>query len=841
MTFKKQITAVVLLMCILFTPALTSSDSALAYDRIHTDVAVRDDSTDVLHSANNAIYFETESSYRNSMNLYVKSANYAIGEKIDLIIYTCFSNYIVDITFSENGFILAGDFEIIGDEIHFSVLHIPNSEKPMLSANVILDNGDLLTGNLFGIVRDGQLFVNPHSYSLAQNAYLRYSGEYDAKIKMLENLKENKKLEKTEEPRTKNTCDIQRSSTDETASVITGQIKWTDANANEQPLRFCKIEFYERYTDTLVAYMGETFTDKNGNYSFEFIENTIDVTVIIYAQGTDVTVCDDGGTPYWYWIEHETEPALKSITPGSVININKSFDIPDDYAIDVDRDYFPRALQVAQAAICASMYYEAMKGTDVEDVNISYPHSMNREGSFYSKSTKVIYIVGDITGNGFVPFASDDPGVFADGRVDSFESWDAITHEYGHFVSDHEGIYDNPGGWHAISWDMAEHYIDHYEGTATSCENACALKYGIFVENNFSLEECKYKGSALSWSEGVATFFGELAQLYFKENYIDEQWSNEIPTFADYSYYSYRFNNPYDVGRSFIETNDPNTATSELGVCRILYDLYDGRNKDDLPNDSNPNEVFDQETFDKVTLGHQGIWDYIINVDTNNNGNTDDETKAKTLYQFIEYLRSSDSGYPKSQLSNLGEILAEHGLATSAPTIPSMTANNPQVQFTWIEHNSSGYLNARKFQVNFYNENYNLIGSTAPQVINFDTSHTGIITIDDELWQNVMNCSSNFYVSITMYECNGVINNPIDNEHTTSFESAYIMYFSPGHIHDYTSSYLKYSSSQHKAYCLCGDFIYESHFFVSGGVYPSCRECGYISKGNVPIIKPTML
>ena len=40
MTFKKQITAVFLLMCILFTPALASSASAHAYDHVYTDVTV---------------------------------------------------------------------------------------------------------------------------------------------------------------------------------------------------------------------------------------------------------------------------------------------------------------------------------------------------------------------------------------------------------------------------------------------------------------------------------------------------------------------------------------------------------------------------------------------------------------------------------------------------------------------------------------------------------------------------------------------------------------------------------------------------------------------------------
>lgn len=380
---------------------------------------------------------------------------------------------------------------------------------------------------------------------------------------------------------------------------------------------------------------------------------------------------------------------------------------------------------------------------------------------------------------------------------------------------------------------MAEHYIDHYEGAATSCENQCALKSSIIKENNFSLEECKYEGSALSWAEGVATFFGEAAQLYFKENYVDDQWGNDIPTFADYSYYAYNFSNSYDYGRYYIETNNPSTVTSELGVYRILFDLYD---------DSTVKINGAVETFDKVNLGHQGIWNYIINVDTDNDGDTEDEIKVKTLYQFIQYLRSGNSGYPKSQLGDLGAILAEHGMATPAPTVPNMTVNNPQVEFTWIERNSSGCLNARKFKVNFYDENYNLIGSTEPQVVSFDnTSHKGTITVDSQLWQTVLSYPSSIYVSITMYELNGNINNSIYNEHTTSFESPYAACSIPVHVHSYTHNYVKNNSSNHKAYCICGEYILESHFFVSGLVYPSCRDCGYITTGNVPIIKPTMV
>ncbi len=761
--------------------------------------------TEAKAQAENSLnYYETSYSSGNSMNLYVESSRHSIGGKIDLIIYTGFSNDIIDISFQGDGFTLTSDFEIVGTEIYFSVTHLSENEKPTLSTSILLDNGDSLFGNLFGIIRDEQLFVNPHSYSLAQNAYLKYIGEYDAKIKMLDNLKKSANLESLEF--LSSSYEMQFLSTDENTSVIKGNIEWTDANGVAQPLRFCKIEFYERYTDTLTGYIGEIYTDKDGNYSFEFIDDTIDVTIILYAQGTDVTVCDDSGFDYWYWIEYEDEASLKSISPGSVITIDRIFNIPDDYEFGVDRDYFPRALQVAQAGICASMYYEAMKGTDVEDVSISYPHSIASDSSYYRTSTNIIFLAGNIGQTSFTPFSTD-------GLIDSFESWDVITHEYGHHVAYCEGIYDSLGGWHVINEDMAEHYIEHFEGVTTNCGDSCALKSGLFGTNAFSQDECKYVGNALAWSEGFATFFGELSQQYFNDNYIDDSWQNEIPTFADLSYYAYNFSTPFDVSAIPVETNNRFIENSELCVQRVLHDLYDGS---DLNN---------PETFDKVNLGHQTIWNYII------------DSQAKTLYQFIEYLKNSD--FPNSQLTNLGAILEAHGLATEAPTISSFTSDNPYVEFIWDEVNENGYYNARKFQVNFYDKNYSLIGSTTPQVVDINTENVGTITVDSQLWQTIIIYPSNFFVSVTMYECNGNINNSVTDEYTTSYESAYTMYFSPGHVHDYTYSHLKYTSSQHKSYCLCGDFIYESHFFVSGLVYPSCRDCGYVTTSIVPIIKPT--
>lgn len=59
---------------------------------------------------------------------------------------------------------------------------------------------------------------------------------------------------------------------------------------------------------------------------------------------------------------------------------------------------------------------------------------------------------------------------------------------------------------------------------------------------------------------------------------------------------------------------------------------------------------------------------------------------------------------------------------------------------------------------------------------------------------------------------------------------------SENHTHDYTYSYLDYSSTIHKCNCRCGGYIYENHDFVSALGMRMCRYCGYSTQGNKPTI-----
>ncbi len=769
--------------------ALALSFSFLDFDL----VTVSAETETKTQAKNNVDHCETSFYFGNLINLYVESDRHSVGAKIDLIVLTSLSSEIVDIAFLGNGFELTDNFMITGDEIHFSVTHISSNENPQLIVNVLLNNGDTLTSKLFGVVREGELYVNPYAKFLAERAYQYYTKNSEQENGLLTlNLKDSSTTildEKSEEVSI-------------TASVpnttVTGRILWTDKDGNHQPLRFCKIEVSR--IDTLTQTIYEGYTNKNGEYYIEFTNNALDglvnLSISVYAQGSDIEVLDRYGRVYIDSIMGNDIDELNNISTGTYSISDYIYE--QGYSDDEEKTFFVEALQIAQSSICASMYYEEMKGSDVVDVYVIYPHSENRLSCFYEQEYDTIHMLSStaVDGSGYPPYASCD----------------VVTHEYGHHVAYHEDIDDSPGYWHED--DMSEHYVTHYNSPNMyqSCSNGCALKLGDAEFYAFTKEECKHKGCLIAWAEGYATFFGELSQQYFKSNYIDSIWQYNIPTFADEAYKSY--NIPFSIS---MESNYEGTEGDETIIQQVLYDLYDYENHNDE----------DSEEFDNINLGHEGIWDCITG------------SGAKTLYQFVEYLKNSY--YPDSQLTYIGEILVEHGLTASAPTIPSMTSDSPYVKFVWDEPNEGKYYNKRKFQVNFYDKDYNSIGSTTPQAISTDTLNVGTIAVDSQLWQTVINYPSNFYVSVTVYECNGNINNSVSNEYVTSYDSAYTMYFSPNHVHDYTHLHLKYSSSQHKSYCLCGEFVYKSHFFVAGLVNPSCRDCGYITTSIVPIIKPTAI
>jgi hypothetical protein len=232
-----------------------------------------------------------------------------------------------------------------------------------------------------------------------------------------------------------------------------------------------------------------------------------------------------------------------------------------------------------------------------------------------------------------------------------------------------------------------------------------------------------------------------------QERYSDKL--GNIDGVSDQWYSSYN-GSSYSIEKTRNINNDSKKLMESVEgiiIC-LLYDLYD---------DSENNEA-----FDAMSLGHETMWSLFTN------------SGAKTLCDFIEHIKSMD--YMKTHLSELGKLLNEYNLSTEAPTMHNFGFYCPTVEFVWNETNSNGYYNARKFSVNFYDYSFNYIGSTPEQIVSLDNGGKGYISIDADLWQSVLELDSTFYVSVTVGEYDGNVNNQGDGYFITKYESEFSKY-----------------------------------------------------------------
>jgi hypothetical protein len=442
----------------------------------------------------------------------------------------------------------------------------------------------------------------------------------------------------------------------------------------------------------------------------------------------------------------------------------------------------------------------------------------------------------------------------------------------------------------------------------------CALYGTSSLTRPFTEDECKYQGMALAWSEGFATFFGICAQLYCQDLWFSKDntgaYTHSISTFGNESVEYGGLDLTLEIDLYEGQCDGQN---NEIILQCVLFDLYDGG-----PYESN---------IDKLSLGHQGMWNLL------------DESNPKTLLDLTEYF---ESHYSKEEVSKLGRILQDNYYATSAPSIREQNGNI-KFNFSWKNNlNDNGYYNAYKYQINFYDEQYNLITTTEPYA-----TTANYVSISSTLWNSVINNRNSVYISITTYEYDGnVDNSEEDGYYITHYESALAKFINPSvateiyynteanvnvghgsyawykftapstttytfstsgnenaywelfgftvprdlkhglldssnsldsntnaensaitynltagdtvyiricgvnygslsnttleieHVCTYDDLYAKYSATQHKATCFCGNTRYESHIFLTDGIGIRCKGCWYFTTGPGAIVKP---
>ena len=127
------------------------------------------------------------------------------------------------------------------------------------------------------------------------------------------------------------------------------------------------------------------------------------------------------------------------------------------------------------------------------------------------------------------------------------------------------------------------------------------------------------------------------------------------------------------------------------------------------------------------------LWDLIVNSD------------AKTFDEFDDYFRSHYN--IAVDFKKYGELLSYHSLTCdNVNSSETLTTYCPVFSWSWIEDARAVYFNDRNFKLNFYNSSYELIGSTS------EYTDVTSITVNETLWQNVLNSGDKFYVSVTIIE-----------------------------------------------------------------------------------------
>ncbi len=450
--------------------------------------------------------------------------------------------------------------------------------------------------------------------------------------------------------------------------------------------------------------MAYTYTDENGFYRFEF--NNADSFIEFENGGYDVFVrlLPMGENTRVYrgnGSSYQVDLGFyENIPTGTVHYVSNEFKMKEDS--------FAQALQVSQAAIFASKYVKEMNnGKNIASVSIRYPHDESSTGCFYRRSNKTVYIRKPETSQ----------------TLKSYASWDAIMHEYGHHVQYEFDISNSPAGTHWIGTRMGDHYKRHYNGVdGANC--GCSWK-------NFSESECKLQGNRLAWGEGWPTYLGIVVQQYFSSNL------SNIKTVGDSSYTSYNGVNYSLTDGENEEEHFRNGDDCEVTVQSILYEMYDN-SSDDVARDS-------------LALGHKVMWDMTTG------------SKAKTFQEFDTYFRANYTD--KYNLKYYGRILAYYNLAPSIPIASStISTASPTFTWSWNPSNPSSYFNNIFYELNFYDYNYNLIGTSRTS----STSHSP----SDGLWTEVINSGYMFYVSVTRYENNSPVSSYEGEWHSYSRPSA---------------------------------------------------------------------
>lgn len=315
------------------------------------------------------------------------------------------------------------------------------------------------------------------------------------------------------------TYDNQSDLTGEPVTYVNGYLTWTTSTGHILPLKNMRVDLYN---DNIIGaeWLGSTYTNLDGYYCFEFINDTswienggYDVFIRCYPDSYTFEIARDWMFSFLTYYYFETEPIL-NVASGSTTDFNVR-------VLYDESNMGNRAFYISQGLVTAQRFALEM-GMDTDKfLHVIYPFSNDYNA----------FCLDEYSGIG-KPYFSD---------------FDTIMHEYGHFF---EGVL---GTYGSSLVDIISYNPNHYTHT-----------------DHFYDKDNKQFAMDLTWSESWATAFAQIAQQKYLSEYIGKvSGYGDIIDGENYE--------------TYISTSNSCEA-QEDAVIASLWDLFDSGTNESYDN-----------------------------------------------------------------------------------------------------------------------------------------------------------------------------------------------------------------------------------------------------------------
>jgi hypothetical protein len=429
---------------------------------------------------------------------------------------------------------------------------------------------------------------------------------------------------------------------------VSGTVTWGGSNNKPYPARLLEIDLCDKEIANAYTTLASSQTSTSGYFSFAVTNATG-----ILENGYDISLHIKAKSPYGHARSNLSTTHLY-VDCGD--NIKHSFS--GNYTSSAS-SIFSRSIYLLDSLVTGADYVKEMSGVTIPCVEITYPHTDLMTDFYYPSCIQI--------------------------TADSFNSWDTVLHEYGHYVADYFEILPYVKMAHDQNQNLIS-YLQIDDSIPTLALNP------------------KMHGCELAWQEGWATYFCVSAQIHQNAKSLN------IPDIGDTMFY----------GNS-IETNmTTNNRWSkgeghEFAIARTLWDMADREGSQ-----------YGEEDNDPINLGFGTVWYLVMN------------SEAYSFSAFMQYFYSQFNKTSYVSL-NVGSVLADHKITGYIYSLPVSSSSG---YLSWYPAYSDAYVTNTH-----YLEIYNL-NMTKIYTFNMgSTGYT--YTIGSDLWQSICSLYSNgFYVVV---------------------------------------------------------------------------------------------